>query len=115
MWVLFLMFFRKTQAVVCVVPHFKVGFSRFGSNYVIKPIFYTVAMIILTLNNEQDYLVMHDNLQLASGGLPKRLETDQIKRFTQMENLQKVVKAELKRKGCSGNKTTYSTNTFYLN
>ena len=33
-------------------------------------------MIILTLNNnEQDYMVMRDNLQLASGGLPKRLET----------------------------------------
>ena len=50
-------------------------------------------MIILTLNKnkEQDYMVMRDNVQLASGGLPKRLETDQIKRFTQMENLQKVV------------------------
>ena len=36
-----------------------------------------VAMIILTLNNnkEQDYMVMRDNLQLTSGGLPKRLET----------------------------------------
>ena len=74
-----------------MVPHLKVGFSRFGYNYVIKPIFYNVAMIILTLNKEQDYVVMHDNLQLASGGLPKRLETDQIKRFTQMVNLQKVV------------------------
>ena len=60
MWVLFLQFFRQTQA------HFKVGFSRFGYNYVIKPIFYTVAMIILTLNEEQDYMVMHDNLQVGA-------------------------------------------------
>ena len=60
MWVLFLQFFRKTQA------HFKVGFSRFGYNYVIKPIFYNVAMIILTLNEEQDYMVMHDNLQVGA-------------------------------------------------
>ena len=63
-------------------------------------------MIILTLNNEQDYMVMHDNLQLASGGLPIRLESNQIKGFTQMENLQKVVKTELKREGGSGNKNT---------
>ena len=60
MWVLFLQFFRQTQA------HFKVCFSRFGYNYVIKPIFYTVAMIILTLNEEQDYMVMHDNLQVGA-------------------------------------------------
>ena len=34
-------------------------------------------MIILTLNKnkEQDFMVMRDNVQLASGGLPKRLET----------------------------------------
>ena len=51
-------------------------------------------------------MVMHDNLQLASGGLPIRLESNQIKRFTQMENLQKVVKTELEREGSSGNKNT---------